>query len=401
MFITITIRNMSVESSNSKRAVSFSIPEVTQVEGAPRKGSDAEKRVNVTITILSMAGLFVKDSGGKRKKKKRKGVMASKKKLLSNSSVKNIATEEEDSTATEGTSNNGTTLDAPTMMVASFSRLVHTQDGQERTVMTHVPSLPIQLPHNTDNGGTSVKSKTVNSPVHWPGQLQDYDDEGQKILSSYQFESTVNTERIPEPFSIQISISRYGRMINLGTAHIPLTGEENVGETKSIDVPIATKPFTSLKKLSTVSIDNDFCETTKMMINMVKLKGSTLKCGLDPNAKLRVLVHVSDIDEKTSKMSSDMIANTTTQREDEEEQQQMEREMEKLHDDDVSEQSYASTSFDSGVAYDYNPKMKHDDGSTVSLQSHGTFAVTSLSDVFFLVSSLTDQLFLHGPEPCF
>jgi hypothetical protein len=217
---------MHVESSNSsKRAVSFSVPEVTQVEGTPRKGSKsitAEKRVNVTITILSMAGLFVKDSGGKRKKKRQGGL--SKKMSLSNSSVKNIATEEEESTATEGTSKetaNGSVNDAPpTMMVASFSRVVCTKDGKERTVMTHVPSLPIQLPHNTDNCGT----KSVNSPVHWPGQLQDYDDGGQKILSSYQFQSTVNTERIPEPFSIQISTSRYGRMINLGTAHIPLTG---------------------------------------------------------------------------------------------------------------------------------------------------------------------------------
>lgn len=274
--------------------------------------SRSKKLVNVTVTVLSIAGLFVKDD---RPAKKKGGLLMKSKKFPSrggggdkadeNGTVDNSMPSNDDS----GGETAAPSVNSTTTIVASFSRLLGTKDGKPKTVMTHVPSSPLPL---LQIGG---KKKATNSVVRWPEQPREEGENnngidnkpanwGQQALSSYQFQRTFQREEamagegsasgdrfVPQPLSVQIAISRSGRMFKLGTADILISGEES-GES-SINMPIkncnpqAVVPKTN-KRFKTRKGNNE------KMIPMMKLKGDTLKCGLDPDATLRVLVHVGE-----------------------------------------------------------------------------------------------------------
>ena len=159
-----------------------------------------------------------------------------------------------------------------------------------------MPSVPLGKPSNpvicwpeqrrTDSGGgrdlsshkfrcTFVREDTARTAIGTPGSG----------CSSDRFE--------PQPLSIQLAISRNGRMFRLGTAEVLLSGEED--GRSSVNVPVrncnpALAPKSSKFKVSLNGGSRDKVN----VIPMMKLKGDTIKCGLDPGATLRVLVHVSD-----------------------------------------------------------------------------------------------------------
>ena len=299
-----------------------------------------KKRANVTITVLSIAGLFVKDGAAKKR-----SLGLTKKFSSRGNNLNEAASDIDTSSRTASTITSSATLSnnesaAATTIVASFSRVVNTKDGKPKAAMTHVPSLPLPFPSTSAHGRRAVNDDTMTSVVHWPESNQDIASistsknaaSSGRVLSSYQFQHTFQREQqgaatgpddtpdrfVPKPLSIQIAISRSGRMFKLGTADILLSGEETVES--SINVPIKNlNP--AIPKSSTTSKTKSFKNRAKSsagdkMIPMMKLKGDTLKCGLDPSATLRVLIHVSEPIGETIEISPNlsvtMISKTST-----------------------------------------------------------------------------------------
>mmetsp|Transcript_35199 Transcript_35199/g.84926 ORF Transcript_35199/g.84926 Transcript_35199/m.84926 type:complete len:686 (-) Transcript_35199:86-2143(-) len=289
---------------------------ISHIAEAIEPVSRSKKVVNVTVMILSIAGLFVKDD---KPTKKKGGLLMKSKKFPSRGGGGSNKEDENgtvDSSMRSNDDSGGQTAAPPgnstTTVVASFSRLVRTKDGKPRTAMTHVPSTPLPLLQ------IGEKKKATNSVVNWPDQPKEEGDHNngtssKQTLSSYQFQRTFEREAavsgevsasgdgfVPQPLSIQIAISRSGRMFKLGTADILITGEES-GES-SVNMPIkncnpqAVVPKT-YKKFKTRKGNSE------KMIPMMKLKGDTLKCGLDPDATLRVLVHVGEPIGETMELS--------------------------------------------------------------------------------------------------
>ncbi|KAL7429106.1 hypothetical protein ACHAXH_002736 [Discostella pseudostelligera] len=288
-------------------------PVVASSQEQPRH----KKLVNVTVTILSIAGLFLEDVGAGTKK--RGGIMAG------NFSIRNSkngssgfgspsrkiktdesASETDSSTLTASTSRdssavNTSTSTSATKVVASLSRVI-----KNKNVMVHLSSMPLTVPETNDKGRSAKKNSEMNaisSVVQWLEQ-QEEDSPGykQREPSSYQFQlafhaeySTAKARFVPQLVPIQISISRFGRMYKIGTAQLLVSGEEN-GDS-SIAVPVTScYHFGTLKSNKFKGIlSGSLTKSTKdKAMRMLALKGDTLKCGLDPNATLRVLVHVSE-----------------------------------------------------------------------------------------------------------
>ena len=208
------------------------------------------KTMDVTITILSLNGVHIKDVGKKRAKS-----------------------------------------DSPTMtnIVASFSH-----DDLSTNTTSCLPSLSLDIPKSSN------KNKPINEVIYWPDQDETIDDDVIG-LSSFQFQRDFvhegqSSRFVPQPCSIQLAISRKGKLHALGSANILVSGEEN-GEA-SINIPIANhdgipkskvgQPSNSSRRFSIVK--------NKADVPMAKLKGDSIKCGLDGNATLRVLVRVSEVD---------------------------------------------------------------------------------------------------------
>ena len=289
------------------------IPPVVASQEQPRH----KKLVNVTVTILSIAGLFVEDVGAGPKK--RGGIMAGKFSIRNSnnessgfgSTSRKIKTDEsasetDSSTLTASTSRdsnavNTTTSTSATKVVASLSRVT-----KNKNVMIHLSSMPLTVPETNHKGRSAKKNCITNgisSVVQWPEQQQE-DSPGykQREPSSYQFQlafhaeySTAKVRFVPQLVPIQISISRFGRMYKIGTAQLLVSGEEN-GDS-SIAVPVTscyhfgTPKSNKFKGILSGSLTKSNEDKT---MRMLALKGDTLKCGLDPNATLRVLVHVSE-----------------------------------------------------------------------------------------------------------
>ena len=224
---------------------------------APPLGGDSDKPepsklLNVAITILSLAGVVVKE-GGKKKYTPQ-----------------------------------NTSISPTTTIVASFSHNVATS---QKAILTHVPSIPLHLP-------PSSSGKTFKDVVHWP----DEDGECNK-LSSFHFQrfffyeahgsngkSGRSVDRfVPQSCPIYLAISRNGGMFKLGCANILVGGEEN-GES-SINVPVVNcdQPIPNgLSRRSSGGNNKD------PVISIMKVKRGNFQFGLDVNATLRVLVRVTE-----------------------------------------------------------------------------------------------------------
>eukprot|EP00970_Alexandrium_tamarense_P019182 scaffold13703_cov193-Alexandrium_tamarense.AAC.1 len=132
------------------------------------------KTMDVTITILSLNGVHIKDVGKKRAKS-----------------------------------------DSRTMtnIVASFSH-----DDSSTNTTSCLPSLSLDIPKSSN------KNKPINEVIYWPDQDETIDDDVIG-LSSFQFQRDFvhegqSSRFVPQPCSIQLAISRKGKLHALGSANI-------------------------------------------------------------------------------------------------------------------------------------------------------------------------------------
>ena len=304
-----------------------------------------KKLVNVSVTILSIDGLHVKDTTTPTTKTKKKGGFLGRgtspsRRGFSPSRRKNNTKGVDNNSNTVGggeescaTSTVSASVDTPTTtIVASFSRIVKTRQGGNKTVMTHVPSLPLSLSSSNDqddDDGTQSKKKknkskavkTSSSVFHWPtaaaaqpsreGQQQSGVSTPQQPavdISHYQFkhplidyssstQEDTKQQQAQQP-SIQISISRAGRMFKLGTATIPIDTSSTSSSVITV-LPVVNCNSAIPKKKSSISS----LSTATATVPMMKLKDTQIKCGLSPNATLRVLLNVTHPIGETTQIS--------------------------------------------------------------------------------------------------
>lgn len=183
-------------------------------------------------------------------------------------------------------------------MVASFSQ----QLSKEKTFFTHLPSLPMEMEELSTTG--------LNSIILWPNP--DAVKETQtlstvQITREFQHEKTTNSTTstdenassskqrfVPQTCSIEISISRHGKLIKLGQANLLISGEERGGSSINIPVVSSTYEKTSrARKGSVKKVKGNKKSTTQFL----RIKGDSLQFGLKKEAVLRVLVNVCGVDD--------------------------------------------------------------------------------------------------------
>ena len=170
-------------------------------------------------------------------------------------------------------SNNNMNMTA--RLVASFEKGANAEASDEVVPMIHKPSVPFHLPSQLSHEGI------YDDIVSWPEQTKEFTD-----VSSFQFQRVYapedGTNRLePLVCPIHISVSRNRNMYKLGVASVIVNGAEK-GES-SITVPITID-----EKISN-AFEQQLDEHVKPMMS---LKGDTMKCRLDRNSSLRVLVKV-------------------------------------------------------------------------------------------------------------
>lgn len=214
------------------------------------------KIMDVNITILSLTGFRATDDTKNKK---------------------SMATVLEQ-IRTDAGSNHNITNSAK--IVASFDNGSKTPIG---TPMTHIPSLSFPF------SATSTFSDVVSWPERaaesfWPEQAAMF-----AKLSSFQFQRKFvpegGTGRFePHLCPIQISVCRNGKIYKLGVASVFINGEEKGEWSISVPVTIDERMFNGSKHAS-----------DDLTVPMVTLKGDTMKCSLDRNSSIRVIVKVSDL----------------------------------------------------------------------------------------------------------
>jgi hypothetical protein len=186
-------------------------------------------------------------------------------------------------------------------MVASFSSQ---QLSKEKTFFTHLPSVPIEM---------EVLSTTdLNSIIQWPNP----DDAKEKQnLSTVQITrefvhekntttSTTSTDEnassskerrfVPQTCSIDISISRQGKLIKLGQANLLISGEERGDST--INIPVVSSPYEKTSR-ARKSYVKKVKGNKKSATQFLRIKGDNLQFGLKSEAAIRVLVSVCGVDD--------------------------------------------------------------------------------------------------------
>ncbi len=167
-------------------------------------------------------------------------------------------------------------------MVASFENGAKAESSKG-IPMTHIPSLSFQLPTSFSYNSDIVSWPEQAAGCFWPEQAEEFAN-----MSSFQFQRKFVPEGgtgqfKPQECPIQISVCRNGNMYKLGVASVHVNGEER-GESSTI-IPIALdeKVFNGPK----LALD-------ELIVHMVSLKGESMKCSLDRNSSIRVLVKVSE-----------------------------------------------------------------------------------------------------------
>lgn len=180
-------------------------------------------------------------------------------------------------------SSDASARDKPEMvtLVASFSHSLTQKD----VLFTHLPSHPMKLETST----------TLQPIAYWSSKV-DLDDADQ-ALSTLKFKRpfvkrdtfTSNSSRqpssakfVPQKCPIRLSVSRNGKMINIGSADIIIHGNED-GE-RAIASAVISKPKANKSRLP----------LSKISFPMSRAKGDNMSFGLRPDAKIRVLVHVNE-----------------------------------------------------------------------------------------------------------
>ena len=193
-----------------------------------------KKKVNVTVSVISISGVHIQDCSKQKKNFRKK---SSRYRELENAPSTTIG--------------------------ASFSHKGEKKDASQAS------SLPVQF------HGASGTSPDI---IHWPE-----DDEPASYHFQRDWEEQGNLtagKSAPDPCIIHLGIERSVRKFNLGSAKVlGVKLSENVG-----NIPITNELPTG--------------KQTKIgkgkKVKMIKLKGESVKCGVERNAVLRVKVNVSE-----------------------------------------------------------------------------------------------------------
>eukprot|EP00986_Skeletonema_menzelii_P005935 scaffold2236_cov152-Skeletonema_menzelii.AAC.19 len=218
--------------------------------------------MEVTITVISLDGLVTKNHHPKTKLQT----------MLSKSHHQFMA-------------------DSSTSIVTSISQDLST----DKTFFTHVPSLPLGL----DKSFLALNQSSY-PVIHWPAEDDACVDKHQllstvRIVRTFQREmvegnNSSATQRLkPQTFPINISLSRHGKLINLGQASVIVNGEET--GTSSVSIPVTSTVHKSMVKAGIKG---------KKGTPMMRIKDDCIKFGLKSDATLRVLVSVKNIGSEAS-----------------------------------------------------------------------------------------------------
>ena len=253
--------------------------------------ASTSKQVNVSVTILSVSGLHVKDTAVKKKSGVLRGISPSRafpSRSLSPARRKkgthlDVDTQSCAPSTTSSSSNNITDNSnekSSTTVVASFTRMA------KKKRMTHVGSMPLQL--SSDNYDcdddiqwpsidTSMQQKEDLSHYRFMHTFDQHEESNDPSLSSRLVPIQQQQEEQKAPQTIQIAISRASRMFKLGTASIPLSADVRSGTS------ILTLPITNCNP-----IKNKKNGVNKPM--MMKLKDDTIKVSMDTDATIKIRV---------------------------------------------------------------------------------------------------------------
>ena len=307
-------------------------------------GKDGTTKL-VTITILNMTGLHMKDTGDatstatlvekKTKLTKRFNFRGSWNKT-NNKDVDEdllkdveIGTEAETEAETEATdestsadttnassspnivSNNTPKPTTNTFVVASISRPSRCKSG--KVAMTHLSSLPIHFPKKSK----SIMIHGIRWPGGWnSGTIREALEEkavATRTTSSYRFKHTFQPEKKVNELSsssyssassssnskshtlpIRISICRSEQLYKLGTANVILSGEMD-GMTY-VNIPIVCSNPHLQRHTSRFTDILDRGRKSRAPA-MMKLRNETLSCGLDRYAAIQVLIQCDVVTE--------------------------------------------------------------------------------------------------------
>ena len=178
--------------------------------------------------------------------------------------------------------------DSSTSIVTSISQDL----SANQTFFTHVPSLPLGL-----DKSFLASNQSSHPVIQWPAAEEDTCVDKHQLLSTVRIERTFERETVegnnnssatqrlkPQTFPINISLSRHGKLINLGQASVIVNGEET--GMSSISIPITSTVHKSVVKAGLKG---------KKGTPMVRIKDDCIKFGLKSDATLRVMVSVTNI----------------------------------------------------------------------------------------------------------
>ena len=251
----------------------------------------ASKQVNVSVTILSISGLHVKDTAVKKKSGVLRGISPSRafpSRSLSPARRKkgnlDVDTQSCTPSTTSSSNNNITDNSNETTVVASFTRMAK----KKKKRMAHVGSIPLKLSSDNYDCDADIQWPTIDASMQ-----QKEDSSHYRFLHTFDQHEESNDPSLPSrvpiqqqmdeqevPQTIQIAISRQGRMFKLGTASIPLSTDTRSGSSDY------TLPITNCNP-----IKNKKNGVNKPM--MMKLKDDTIKVSMDTDATIKIRVAVS------------------------------------------------------------------------------------------------------------
>lgn len=235
--------------------------------------------MEVTITVISLDGLVTKNYHPKSKLKT----------MLTKNHHQFVAA-------------------ATTSIVTSISQDLPT----EETIFTHVPSLPLGL-----DKSFLAQNQSSHPVIQWPSTNATenaFVDKHQmlstvRMVRNFQRETVVensasSTHRLkPQMFPINISLSRHGKLINLGQASVIVNGEET--GTSSVSIPVTS---TGHKSKMAAALKG------KKGIPMMRIKDDCIKFGLKDDAMLRVLVSVTEVGSGSGSVQTQDIIPVSTPR---------------------------------------------------------------------------------------
>ncbi|KAL7437425.1 hypothetical protein ACHAXM_005648 [Skeletonema potamos] len=249
-----TTKDCDVSTSTSEEVSTCSYR--SSHEGSSQPVEESGESMEVTVTVISLDGVVAKKYQPKQK----------------------LSTKQKKTPKV---------VDTAASIVASFSQDL---SNQKVALYTHVPSLPIEVSESLNSNpvikwpSTNTEEKQVLSTVQLTRKFQ-------REKTTYDNTTSSKNRFVPQMCPINISISRHGKLINLGRASLFISGEEKGDATINIPIFSSTHDKSNAKKSSVKTVKGSKKSSTPMM----RIKGDSLQFGLKNDAMLRILVRVADL----------------------------------------------------------------------------------------------------------